>query len=203
MLKRLVFSVLSCFTNQTQLIMKKLYVIIPFLILLSGSVLAVADDSRSADGQKAENAQVPWDRVFFTVVDGAQLYSLDALVEIYEADIMTAKPEYTENLKNMWFYILNSRLVKEGSDDMKRRFLNEQIALKSNMPNYGGFYNLLRSCSSFMEADERQKIADEFYIKNDKFLKGIEWQDEKVKKNCHEGLVMAGRYHRMLSQSKK
>lgn len=183
--------------------MKKLYAIIPFLILLSGSVLAVADDSRSADNQEAENVQVPWDRVFFTVVDGAQLYSLDALVDIYEADIKTAKPEYADDLKNMWFCILNSRLAKEGSNDVKRNFLNEQIALKSNLPNYGGFYNLLRSCSSFMEEDEMEKIASEFYMKNDKFLKGIDWQDEKLKKNCYEGLVMAGRYHRMLSQSKK
>lgn len=202
MLKRLIFSILSCIANQIQLIMKKLYAIIPFLILLSGSVLAVADDSRGADNQKAENVQVPWDRVFFTVVDGAQLYSLDALIDIYEADIMTAKPEYTEDLKNMWFCILNSRIVKEGSDDMKRKFLNEQIALKSNMPNYGGFYNLLRSCS-FMEAAEKQKIASEFYKKNDEFLKGIDWHDEKVKKSCHEGLTMAARYHGMLSQPKK
>lgn len=145
--------------------MKKSVFITPLFALLFASCSADRETEitqNSLDNNNGEvrvidvNAPTPKDgtiprsKLMYKALFNPSDYTLEQMDTMYREDIIETETEYDVNLKNMWFSIVNDRLVREGSEDMKRFYLNEQIALKQNLPNLESFYKLLKSSSSFM-----------------------------------------------------
>lgn len=173
--------------------MKKISLVFSVVLVLF-SFSNNKSDSVTLDDDKSI---IPMNRLIFTIMGDVDKYTSTQLYEFYKIDVAESDDKYVEDLKNMWFCLINSKICNEGSEEQKRYFLNEQISLSSNMPNYGKFYFLLRSCS-FMEREEMDRIASQFYFKNKTVLENIEYENEKQGKKYMQDLVLAGRYHGLL-----
>ncbi|WP_129752108.1 hypothetical protein [Flavobacterium beibuense] len=181
--------------------MKKLYLVFPVLLMLftfTNDKIEGRSDNLMVKTEIDESV-IPFDRVIFSVMGDEHMYKTEQLTAFYKIDMNTAAPEYIDNLKNMWFCLLCSKIAKEGSIEEKKFFLNEQINLYSNLPNYNRFYYLLRNCSSFISDDEMKSIATAFYDKNNKILNGTNWEDENTEKQYKEDLIMSIRNHGLLT----
>ncbi|WP_417367503.1 hypothetical protein [Flavobacterium beibuense] len=173
--------------------MKKISLVFSVVLVLF-SFLNDKSDSITLDDDKSI---IPMNRSIFTIMGDVDKYTSTQLYEFYKIDVAEFDDEYVEDLKNMWFCLISSKISSDGDEEQKRYFLNEQISLSSNMPNYGKFYFLLRSCS-FMEREEMSKIASQFYSKNKAVLENIKYESDEEEKKYMQDLVLAGRYHGLL-----
>lgn len=199
--------------------MKKSIYITPFFVLLTAACSAdketeivsnKADDNNGkvrvidVNAPTPKDGTIPRSKLMYKALFNPSDYTLGQIDAMYREDIIDTEIEYDINLKNMWFSIINDRLVKEGSEDMKRFYLNEQIALKQNLPNLESFYKLLLSCSQFIRSDELFEISDSFSEKNENYIEnGMNWSTAAKKKSILTGLHYAGaNFHRLMSVSK-
>src|SRR5690606_39857271 len=70
---------------------------------------------------------IPMNRLIFTVMGDIDKYTVTQLYEFYKIDVAEFDDKYEEDLKNMWFCLISSKVCNEGNDEQKRYFLNEQI----------------------------------------------------------------------------
>jgi len=173
--------------------MKKISLVFSVVLVLF-SFSSDKSDCVTVDDDKSI---IPMNRLIFTVMGDIDKYTVTQLYEFYKIDVAEFDDKYEEDLKNMWFCLISSKVCNEGNDEQKRYFLNEQINLSSNMPNYGRFYSLLRSCS-FMERDEMDRVASRFYSKNKLVLENMEYENEEQGKKYMQDLILSGRYHGIL-----
>lgn len=182
-------------------VMKRLNLVLPVFLLLFTLVYNKLEN-RTDDvivNQEIEKSVIPFDRVIFDVMGDEHRYKTEQLTTFYKLDMKTASPDYSADLKNMWFCLLCSKVAAEGSDEEKKFFLEEQINLDSNLPNYSRFYYLLRNCSSFIDNDEMKSIASSFYDKNNKVLDSIDWEDNDAEKQYRQDLILSIRNHGLLT----
>ena len=143
-----------------------------------GKVRVIKDDEPTP-----KDGSVPRSKLVYKVMSNPSEYSLEQMDTMYREDIVTTASDYDVNLKNMWYIFINKKLVESGSEELKRFYLNEQIALKQNLPNLESFYKLLKSSSSFMHYTEVYAVAENFTKKNESYVNNnIDWEDENKKK---------------------
>lgn len=185
---------------------------IPYLILaavLSLGCSAEMDspettvDIKSTVNKQREKGEVPRDRIFYSILHEPDDYTLEDLIELYKKDITGIEGEdYKSNLQNMWQIVLHPRLIKEGTEEQKLYFINEQEAMDNNLPHFGGFLNLLRSCKSLTK-EEKQTIAGAFYNKNTAVVERLQWPSEQNEKDKKGELAYTMRTHGILIEFEK
>lgn len=110
---------------------------------------------------------------------------LNRVDSIYKSNIEIGKGfDYYENLKQYGFkLVMKHGLVEDGTSEQKKYYINEQISLSNNIPNFDQFYLLLKSSSTFLSKKELIDIGDMFYNKNKEYIEMIEWPDINSKQN--------------------
>lgn len=118
-------------------------------------------------------------------------YTLRELDDFYQKEIAVTDEHYTSNAKNVIFMSLMDKGLDEiGSQEQKLFYIEEQLALKSNLPNFQGFYKLLGSCSDFLGQEELDAKAIQFFEKNKREIeKAIQWDSEEEQKQKMEKLI--------------
>lgn len=129
------------------------------------------------------DGQIPSDNPLYLAFINEKKYSLNEADKIYRAEIEKSKKfRYHKNLQHIGFkFVMDSGLAETGTKDQKLFYLNEQVKMKRNFPNFENFYTLLISCKPFMNKDQILKIEAEFYLKNIKALKNAEFGDKSDK----------------------
>lgn len=126
-----------------------------------------------------EKGAVPKDRLVYKVMFTPSDFTMEQIDDMYKNDVASARADYITNLKNMWFVVLNKKLVKEGAEEQKRFYIDEQLKMENNLANINSFYDLLRS-SSFTES-EKFDLADRFSVKNKAVVDELCSDDAKLK----------------------
>lgn len=160
-------------------------------------------DIKSTVNKQREKGEIPKDRIFYSILHEPDDYTLEDLIELYKKDITgTEGEDYKSNLQNMWQIVLHPRLIKEGTDEQKLYFINEQEAMDNNLPYFGGFLDLLRSCKSLTK-EEKYIIAGAFYNKNTAVVERLQWSSEQDEKDKKSELVYTMRIHGILIEFEK
>jgi len=150
---------------------------------------------------QVEKGAVPRDRIVYKVMFRQDDFSLNQLDEMYREDVLNASGDFETNLKNMWFIVLNKKLVDQGSDKQKQFYINEQLKMDSNLPNIDSFYKLLLS-SSFLTETEQVAVSARFNGKNKKVIENV-YAGNVLEKDAEvTKLIMAGRNYLRLASSK-
>ena len=152
--------------------------------------------------EKTPKSEVPRDRLIFSTMKKSASFSTRELVETYKKDIGTAKPDYLTNLKNMWFVLLNPRIILEGTEDEKLFLIHEQLNVDNNLAYIKDFYNLLISVKN-IDKVEKEKIANSYFDKNLKVIESVEWSNPEEKKSKETELVYAKRTFFLLLNNAK
>lgn len=153
------------------------------LFLIAGCSKEQAEESavasRSTTNAQIEKGAVPKDRLVYKVMFTPSDFTMEQIDEMYKDDVASARADYMTNLKNMWFVVLNKKLAKEGAEEQKRFYIDEQLKMENNLANINSFYDLLRS-SSFTES-EKFDLADRFSAKNKTVVERLYSDDAKMK----------------------
>lgn len=153
--------------------------------------------------QTTRDGSVPQDRLVKTVMSNPDKYSIGELDTMYRQDIKNTEPYYDLNLKNMWFVIINQKLVDNGGEALKRYYIKEQMQMQQNLANFQGFYSLLLSASSFMDSTLLINTSQEFSRKNSHYIENMKWSSEdKKNKKLTELNYEAAKFQRFISLKK-
>lgn len=144
--------------------------------------------------------EIPKGKLIYSTLSNATGLSLSELEELYKEDVRETEPDYSTNLKNMWMAVIKEKLVKEGTEEQKLFFIKEQAGLESNLPHISEFYTLLAS-SKLLNLEQKEKMADDFYEKNQKAIDGIQWRNLEDRNKKITSLVYAKRTFARVSQS--
>lgn len=137
--------------------------------------------------------EIPDGMKVFSVFSNNENLSLTELQKLYIDDAKKSTgQDYEANLKNMWFVLINKKLLKEGTNEQREFFIKEQMALDNNLPHFKSFYKLLASAST-IQKEERIKLSKAFYDKNKKAIGNIHWQSDEEKKGKETELLLAWR----------
>lgn len=94
--------------------------------------------------------------------------------EIEKADGL----DHTTNLKNMGFHLVMEKgLLKEGTDVQKKYYLDQQMSLESNLPNFTNFYRLLVASRNLLGLKQAMEYARSFQTKNQMAIENLELDD--------------------------
>lgn len=191
--------------------MKKLYLLLSFFVIL----FACSEDRAVNENKQAINTNVrvihdndpptgqgdiPRSKLIYKSMN-VNDFTLTELYERYKKDIEVTAPDYHDNLKNYWFSIIGERISEEGSDEMKKYFLEEQLSLKNNLLNFEKFYKLLLASS--LNKEESLAISNKFYQNNKKAIAEIIWKTEKEEKDKLSELIYAKRTYEILIRNNK
>ena len=158
------------------------------------------DQLNRSKSSKTADGSIPSEKMVFEVIENSSKYSLDELIVFYKKDMKETKADYLCNLQNLWFSELNSRLAKEGKEDMKIEFLNTQIGMPQNLANIEGFYDLLISIDMYKKSLEAHNIASTFNKKNRNFIESLDWSSETQKdKKLQELNFQSAMFYRKVS----
>lgn len=183
--------------------MKKLFYLLACTILACTALfISCSEDKEAAPADvttkslpvvtERAKSEVPRDRLIYNTLGDAPNLSLNELLDLYKKDISTAEPDYSTNLKNMWFTVLKNRLYDEGTEEQKLFYINESVALENNLAHFTGFYNLL-TASKLLDRAEKEAISNSYYEKNLKAIADVQWPDPKDGEKKKMDLVYAKR----------
>jgi len=175
----------------------KLYLYAGMVALLALSCSIEQDPATEEVNNKAVelpvaggDGSVPRFKMVHSVYIDRDKHTLQELDKMYREDIKSTASDYDINLKNMWYTIINDKLIKDGDPAMKMFYIQEQINAKQNLPNINSFFRLLVSSKSFMNNDRIFDIASEFNNKNKDYIENvILWDTEEGKKQALDDLV--------------
>ncbi|GGB84905.1 hypothetical protein GCM10007424_26200 [Flavobacterium suaedae] len=173
---------------------KNFYILIYIVLLISCS----EDDEGNinttgkAIATETVKSEVPRDRIVYNTFSKIETESLENLINLYKKDISTAEQGYMTNLKNMWFAILKDKLFKEGTEEQKLFFINEQLSVENNLFAINEFYSLVLN-SKLLSRSEKESITKSFYNKNSTAINSIDWKTPQDKKKKQGELVYAAR----------
>ncbi len=102
----------------------------------------------------------------------------------------------------MWLTVLNPRVYKEGTEDQKLFFINEQLALENNLAHFIGFYNLL-AASKKIDRAQKDRMADTYYQTNLKAIADVHWSNAGDDKKKESELIYAKRNFTNLANTQK
>lgn len=156
------------------------FISILILFFITGCVNEGSVGSKGVTASdQIERGAVPKDRLVYKVMFTPSDFTMEQVGEMYKSDIATAGEDYATNLKNMWFIVLNKKLIKEGTDDQKKFYINEQLKMENNLPNIKGFYDLMLSSS--LTESEKYDLAERFSAKNKDVVESLYNDDAKMK----------------------
>jgi hypothetical protein len=156
------------------------------------SVTTNTDATAKKVATSTVKGEVPHTHIIYQVLSKSSDYNLAQLDAMYKKDVLKTAPDYNDNLKNMWFVILQQPLADKGTDAQKVFYIKEQLGLNSNLANVSGFYKLLLSVKGYT-LQEKQDIALQFSDKNTKVAEGLAWNDAAAKKSKLNELVFEQR----------
>uniref|UniRef100_UPI004049E2F5 hypothetical protein n=1 Tax=Flavobacterium sp. TaxID=239 RepID=UPI004049E2F5 len=149
------------------------------------------------------DGRIPRTKKIYQVMSNDSKFSLDQMITLYQEDMQETEKVYVENLQNMWFMLINPRLISEGTDADKIAFAEIQMTLSQNLANIESFYNLLLSIKSWEKTSDAQNMASAFIQKNKNFIESIKWSGEAQKtKKTEELTYQSALFFRMASGRK-
>lgn len=173
--------------------MKHFLTLVIFLVLLiscqeqsdKNIELSIVQEKVSENAKLRTNGKVPSDNPIMLEMLNFEHKDLNRIDLLYKEIIENYKNEdYYNNLKQYGFILLLEHGLIEDSDiERKMYYIQEQMNLPNNYPNFKNFYDLLLSLKDQIDKQNIFNIADEFYSKNDLALKNnIHWSDDELKK---------------------
>jgi len=189
---------------------KKIYLLVFAIFTCTTIAISCSDDkdidnvdlneqSLKSEITEESNGGVPRDKIIYSIFDKTETLSLNELMELYIKDANSAKQDYSTNLKNMWFAVLRTKVLNDGTDEQKLFFIKEQASLENNLPFFTDFYNLLAT-SKILNKAEKESMANEFYTKNINAINDIQWTTPDDKQNKISELIYAKRvFHNFIN----
>lgn len=191
--------------------MKKLYLVLPVFLLFITCSDENTKEAKTAvntmnvrvvhdDDPPTGQGDIPRSKLVYKSFDHNS-FTLTELCERYKSDIEVTAPDYHDNLKNFWFSIIGDRIISEGSDEVKKYFIEEQLGLQNNLMNIERFYKLL--LASPLTEEEGLVASNTFYEINEKAIAGLQWKSEKEEMAKRRELVYTKRTYEILIRSSK
>ncbi|WP_297332103.1 hypothetical protein [Flavobacterium sp.] len=152
--------------------------------------------------ENTEKGSVPEGVFVQKVLSGQQkAETLTDLIKLYKQDAGLSKDsDYDTNLKNMWMILINEPLIKEGTEEQKKFFIYEQLAMEHNLPHLDKFVNLLSSAKS-IERNEKDRIFEGFVTTNKTAINSIGWKSPEEKAEKNQELLLLRRNYGLLNNS--
>ncbi|WP_417352557.1 hypothetical protein [Flavobacterium alkalisoli] len=191
--------------------MKRLYLVLPVFLLFIACSDENTKEAKTAinsmnvhvvhdDDPPTGQGDIPRSKLVYKSFD-QNSFTLAELCDRYKSDIEVTAPDYHDNLKNFWFSIMGDRVISEGSDEVKKYFIEEQLSLQNNLMNLERFYKLL--LASPLSEEESLVASNTFYEINEKAIAGLQWKSEKEEMAKRRELVYTKRTYEILIRSSK
>jgi hypothetical protein len=184
-----------------------------YLIIFAAALISCSDDkvNNSTDidanqitfrPENTEKGSVPEGMFVQKVLSGQEkAETLTDLIKLYKQDAGLSKDtDYDTNLKNMWMILINEPLIKEGTEEQKKFFIYEQLAMEHNLPHLDKFVNLLSSAKS-IDSNEKDRIFEEFVTTNETAINSIVWKSPEEKAEKNQELLLLRRNYGLLNSN--
>lgn len=182
-----------------------------YLIIFAATLISCSDDkvNNSTDidtnqitfrPENTEKGSVPEGMFVQKVLSGQEkAETLTDLIKLYKQDAGLSKySDYDTTLKNMWMILINEPLIKEGTEEQKKFFIYEQLAMEHNLPHLDKFVNLLSSAKS-IDSNEKDRIFEEFVTTNETAINSIVWKSPEEKAEKNQELLLLRRNYGLLN----
>ncbi len=146
------------------------------------SAKATASTINLGPAESDKGAIPDWHPINMMLLKAGQ-YTFQEVHAMYKKDIENVRgKDYTSNLKNFGFRLaMETGLLKDGTNEEKKFYLDEQMGIDVNVLTFDDFYLLLAKSRAFLGLKAANAYSNAFYAKNNEQIQTFLVDDNKKK----------------------